>query len=76
MSILVNKDTKILVQGLTGIDRYLPHRTGRLPITARQMVGGIHPSKGGTNWTGSKGETLRSSLPLLKPRKRPALTHR
>lgn len=57
MSILVNKDTKILVQGLTGKTGTF-HTEQALAYYGTQMVGGIHPSKGGTNWTGSKGATL------------------
>jgi len=57
MSILVNKDTKILVQGLTGKTGTF-HTEQALAYYGTQMVGGIHPSKGGTNWTGSKGEIL------------------
>ena len=57
MSILVNKDTKILVQGLTGKTGTF-HTEQALAYYGTKMVGGIHPSKGGTNWTGSKGETL------------------
>ncbi|WP_296020418.1 succinate--CoA ligase subunit alpha [uncultured Agrobacterium sp.] len=57
MSILVNKDTKILVQGLTGKTGTF-HTEQALAYYGTQMVGDIHPSKGGTNWTGSKGETL------------------
>ncbi|QCI96838.1 succinate--CoA ligase subunit alpha [Agrobacterium larrymoorei] len=57
MSILVNKDTKILVQGLTGKTGTF-HTEQALAYYGTQMVGGIHPSKGGTNWTGSKGEAL------------------
>jgi succinyl-CoA synthetase alpha subunit len=57
MSILVNKDTKILVQGLTGKTGTF-HTEQALAYYGTQVVGGIHPSKGGTNWTGSKGETL------------------
>lgn len=57
MSILVNKDTKILVQGLTGKTGTF-HTEQALAYYGTQMVGGIHPSKGGSNWTGSKGETL------------------
>ncbi|MFC3072244.1 succinate--CoA ligase subunit alpha [Shinella pollutisoli] len=57
MSILVNKDTKVLVQGLTGKTGTF-HTEQALAYHGTKMVGGIHPSKGGTNWTGSKGETL------------------
>jgi succinyl-CoA synthetase alpha subunit len=57
MSILVNKDTKVLVQGLTGKTGTF-HTEQALAYHGTQMVGGIHPSKGGTKWSGSKGESL------------------
>jgi succinyl-CoA synthetase alpha subunit len=57
MSILVNKDTKILVQGLTGKTGTF-HTEQALSYYGTQMVGGIHPKKGGETWTGSKGENL------------------
>ncbi len=57
MSILVNKNTKVLVQGLTGKTGTF-HTEQALAYYGTQMVGGIHPKKGGENWTGSKGETL------------------
>ncbi len=57
MSILINKDTKILVQGLTGKTGTF-HTEQALAYHGTKMVGGIHPSKGGSNWVGSKGESL------------------
>ncbi|EJF80410.1 succinate--CoA ligase subunit alpha [Bartonella doshiae] len=57
MSILVNKDTKVLVQGLTGKTGTF-HTEQALAYHNTQMVGGINPKKGGETWTGSKGETL------------------
>ncbi|MEX0954295.1 MAG: succinate--CoA ligase subunit alpha [Rhizobiaceae bacterium] len=53
MSILVNKDTKVLVQGLTGNTGSF-HTEQALAYHGTQMVGGIHPKKGGTQWDGSK----------------------
>ncbi|KFB08777.1 succinate--CoA ligase subunit alpha [Nitratireductor basaltis] len=57
MSILVNKDTKVLVQGLTGKTGTF-HTEQALAYHGTQMVGGIHPKKGGTTWTGQGGEEL------------------
>ena len=57
MSILVNKDTKVLVQGLTGKTGTF-HTEQALAYHGTKMVGGIHPKKGGETWTGGKGETL------------------
>ncbi|EJF80132.1 succinate-CoA ligase, alpha subunit [Bartonella sp. DB5-6] len=57
MSILVNKNTKVLVQGLTGKTGTF-HTEQALAYHGTQMVGGVNPKKGGEIWEGSKGETL------------------
>ncbi|WP_336293781.1 succinate--CoA ligase subunit alpha [Bartonella sp. CB169] len=57
MSILVNKDTRVLVQGLTGKTGTF-HTEQALAYHGTQMVGGVNPKKGGEVWKGSKGETL------------------
>lgn len=57
MSILVDKNTKVLVQGLTGKTGTF-HTEQALAYHGTQMVGGIHPKKGGETWTGAGGETL------------------
>jgi len=57
MSILVDKNTKVIVQGLTGKTGTF-HTEQALAYHGTQMVAGVHPSKGGETWTGSKGETL------------------
>lgn len=57
MSILVNKNTKVICQGITGsagsfhTDQCLKYGTA--------FVGGVTPKKGGTKWTGKEsGRTL------------------
>jgi succinyl-CoA synthetase alpha subunit len=57
MSILVNKDTKVLTQGLTGKTGTF-HTEQALAYYGTQMVGGIHPKKGGETWSGKDGHEL------------------
>ena len=54
MSILVDKNTKVLVQGLTGKTGTF-HTEQALAYHGTKMVGGIHPKKGGETWTGVDG---------------------
>jgi len=57
MSILVDRNTRIIVQGLTGKTGGF-HTEQALAYHGTQMVAGVHPTKGGQTWTGSGGETL------------------
>lgn len=57
MSILVDKNTKVLVQGMTGKTGTF-HTEQALAYHGTQMVGGIHPKKGGTQWTATSGQEL------------------
>ncbi|UUZ85916.1 succinate--CoA ligase subunit alpha [Paenibacillus sp. P26] len=63
MSILVNKDTKVITQGITGSVGMF-HTKGGLDY-GTQMVGGVTPGKGGTNVdiTLENGTTV--SLPVF-----------
>ena len=53
MSILVDKTTKVLVQGLTG-EAGTVHGNGMLEY-GTQVVAGVTPGKGGTFWESKKG---------------------
>ncbi len=69
MSILVNKNTKVLVQGLTGKTGTF-HTEQALAYYGTQMVAGIHPKKGGETWHGSKGEELPIFASVAEARER------
>jgi succinyl-CoA synthetase alpha subunit len=63
MSILVDKNTKVLVQGLTGKTGTF-HTEQALAYHGTRMVGGTHPTKGGQKWQGKvNGETVE--LPIF-----------
>jgi len=50
MSILINKDTKLIVQGITGRDGAF--HTSKMKAYGTNVVGGISPGKGGTDVEG------------------------
>jgi len=52
MTVLVNKDTKILVQGITGSQGSL-HARGCKAYEGTQIVAGVTPGKGGTEHEGT-----------------------
>ena len=62
MSILVNKDTKIIVQGLTGKTGTF-HTEQALNYFGTKMVAGVHPKKGGETW--SSGVECAAELPIF-----------
>ena len=57
MSILINKDTKIITQGLTGKTGTF-HTEQALAYHGTQMAAGTHPQKGGQQWTSASGQSL------------------
>jgi succinyl-CoA synthetase alpha subunit len=62
MSILVDRNTKVLVQGLTGKTGTF-HTEQALAYYGTKMVGGIHPKKGGESWT--SGVNGAATLPIF-----------
>jgi len=57
MSILIDKNTKVLTQGMTGNTGSF-HTNQALGYYGTQMVGGIHPKKGGDMWKADNGQEL------------------
>ena len=57
MSILIDKNTKVLTQGMTGKTGSF-HTNQALDYFGTQMVGGIHPKKGGEKWQADNGTEL------------------
>ncbi|WP_323760934.1 succinate--CoA ligase subunit alpha [Maricaulis sp.] len=62
MSIIVDKNTKIIVQGLTGKTGTF-HTEQALEYYGTKMVAGVHPKKGGESW--SAGIDGAASLPIF-----------
>jgi succinyl-CoA synthetase alpha subunit len=62
MSILVNKDTKVIVQGLTGKTGTF-HTEQALEYYGTKIVAGVHPKKGGEKW--SAGVEGAAELPIF-----------
>ena len=57
MSILIDKNTKVIVQGLTGNTGSF-HTNQALEYYGTQMVAGTHPKKAGQKWTADNGTEL------------------
>ena len=62
MSIIVDKNTKVIVQGLTGKTGTF-HTEQALQYYGTQMVAGVHPKKGGESWT--SGVDSSAELPIF-----------
>ena len=63
MSILIDKNTKVLTQGMTGKTGTFHTEQGIAYGT--RMVGGITPGKGGTNWEGTLPDGSKVQRPLF-----------
>ncbi len=57
MSILIDKNTKVIVQGLTGNTGSF-HTNQALEYFGTQMVAGTHPKKAGQKWVADNGTEL------------------
>lgn len=62
MSIIVDKNTKVIVQGLTGKTGTF-HTEQALEYYGTKMVAGVHPKKGGESW--SAGVDGAATLPIF-----------
>ena len=63
MSILIDKNTKVIVQGLTGKTGSF-HTEQALAYHGTKMVAGVTPGKGGSTWSGKVADGKDVSLPV------------
>ena len=64
MSVLIDKNTRVLVQGLTGKTGTF-HTEQALGYYGTQMVAGVTPGKGGTTWSGTLPDGTSASLSVF-----------
>ncbi|PWW82295.1 succinate--CoA ligase subunit alpha [Prosthecochloris marina] len=62
MSVLVNKNTRLLVQGITGGEGTF--HTSQILEYGTNVVAGVTPGKGGLQYTGNDRDTFTSSVPV------------
>lgn len=63
MSVLVNKKSKILVQGITGSEGTF--HTSQMLQYGTKVVGGVTPGKGGTMYSGKGEDIFTKPLPVF-----------
>ncbi|GBD07116.1 Succinate--CoA ligase [ADP-forming] subunit alpha [bacterium HR21] len=63
MSILVNRHTRVLVQGITGTEGTF--HTAQMLQYGTQVVGGVTPGKGGTLYTGKGSDIFPQPVPVF-----------
>jgi succinyl-CoA synthetase alpha subunit len=63
MSVLVNKNSKVVVQGITGSEGTF--HTSQMLQYGTNVVGGITPGKGGTMYSGKGEDTFTRPLPVF-----------
>lgn len=63
MSVLVNKDSKVLVQGITGGEGTF--HTSQMLQYGTDVVGGVTPGKGGSTYSGKGDDMFTRPLPVF-----------
>jgi succinyl-CoA synthetase alpha subunit len=63
MSVLVNKNSKIIVQGITGGEGTF--HTSQMLAYGTNVVGGVTPGKGGTMYAGKGDDTFTHPVPVF-----------
>lgn len=67
MSILVNKKTKVVVQGITGSEGTF--HTSQMIAYGTKVVAGVTPGKGGTEYSGKGDFTFKKPVPVFNTMK-------
>ncbi|MDD8018698.1 MAG: succinate--CoA ligase subunit alpha [Bacteroidota bacterium] len=63
MSILVNKKTRLIVQGITGGEGTF--HTSQMLAYGTNVVAGVTPGKGGTHYKGNEKDSLNRAVPVF-----------
>lgn len=63
MSVLVDKNSKVIVQGITGSEGTF--HTSQMIEYGTNIVGGVTPGKGGQNYSGKGNITFKKDLPIF-----------